>query len=67
MGRLGCPVEFRRRVFDLLAEGRSVASAPHDLDLSAQTIYNWLRQDRIDKGNEPGLRARADRSGQGSG
>lgn len=55
MGRPGYPAEFRRKVLDLLAEGRSVASAAHDLDVSDQTIYNWRRQDRIDRGEHPGL------------
>lgn len=55
MGRPGYSAEFRRRVLDLLAEGRSVASVAHDLDLSDQTIYNWRRQDRIDRGIQPGL------------
>ncbi len=52
MGRHGYPAAFRRRVLDLLAAGRSVA---HDLDISDQTIYNWRRQDRIDRGMQPGL------------
>ncbi len=55
MGRQGYSAEFRRKVLDLLAEGRSVASVAHDLDLSDQTIYNWRRQDRIDRGLQPGL------------
>src|SRR4051812_24131426 len=55
MGRPGYPAEFRRKVLDLLAEGRSVASVAHDLDVSDQTIYNWRRQDRIDRGEQPGL------------
>ncbi len=55
MGRQGYSVEFRRKVLDLLAEGRSVASVGHDLDISDQTIYNWRRQDRIDRGLQPGL------------
>ncbi len=55
MGRQGYSVEFRRKVLDLLAEGRSVASVAHDLDISDQTIYNWRRQDRIDRGLQPGL------------
>ena len=55
MGRPGYPAEFRRKVLDLLAEGRSVASVAHDLDVSDQTIYNWRRQDRIDGGEQPGL------------
>ncbi len=55
MGRQGYSAEFRRRVLDRLAEGHSVASVAHDLDLSDQTIYNWRRQDRIDRGLLPGL------------
>ena len=52
MGRPGYPAEFRRKVLDLLAEGRSVASVAHDLDVSDQTIYNWRRQERIDRGEQ---------------
>ena len=35
--------EFRRRVLDLLAVGRSVATLSADLGVSDQTIYNWRR------------------------
>lgn len=55
MGRRGYPAEFRRKVLDLLAEGHSVASVAHDLDVSDQTIYTWRKQDRIDRGLAPGL------------
>ncbi|MGQ7788430.1 transposase [Nesterenkonia sp. K-15-9-6] len=55
MGRRGYPAEFRRRVLDLLNAGRSVASIAHDLQISDQTIYAWRRQDRIDRGEIPGL------------
>lgn len=55
MGRRGYPAEFRRKVLDLLAEGRSVASVAHDLDVSDQTIYSWRKQDRIDRGLVAGL------------
>ena len=48
------PPEFRRRVLDLLTDGRSVASLSKDLGVSDQTIYNWRRQDLIDRGVEPG-------------
>jgi len=48
------PPEFRRRVLDLLAAGRSVGSLSKDLGVSDQTIYNWRRQDLIDRGLEPG-------------
>lgn len=49
------PPEFRRRVLDLVAAGRSVASVAEDLGVSAQTIYTWRKQDQIDRGVVPGL------------
>ena len=55
MGRRGYPPEFRRKVLDLVASGRSVADVARDLDISEQSIYVWRRQDRIDKGLLPGL------------
>lgn len=42
-------------MLDLLAAGRSVASLAADLGVSAQTIYNWRKQDAIDRGLAPGL------------
>ncbi len=55
MGRRGYPPEFRRKVLDLLESGRKVADVARDLEISDQTIYSWRRQDRIDKGLDPGL------------
>jgi transposase InsO family protein len=55
MARRGYPPEFRRKVLDLLAAGRKVVDVARDLELSDQTIYNWRRQDRIDRGLQPGL------------
>ncbi|MFD1541519.1 transposase [Nonomuraea guangzhouensis] len=59
MGRRGYPPEFRRKVLDLLEAGRKVTDLAHDLAhdlaISGQTIYTWRRQDRIDRGLEPGL------------
>ncbi len=49
------PPEFRRRVLDLVAAGRSVASVAADLGVSDQTIYTWRKQELIDTGQEPGL------------
>ena len=54
MGRRGYPPEFRRRVLDLLEAGRPVADVARDLQISDQTIYTWRRQNRIDRGLEPG-------------
>lgn len=53
MGRPGYLAEFRRKALDLGAEGRSVASVAHDLDISDQTLYIWRRQDRINRGEQP--------------
>ena len=46
----GYAPEFRRKVLDLIASGRKVADLARDLEVSGQTIYNWRRQDRIDRG-----------------
>ncbi len=55
MGRRGYPPEFRRKVLDLVASGRKVSEVAFDLEINDQTIYSWLRQDRIGRGLEPGL------------
>ena len=55
MARSGYPAEFRRRVLDLLAGGRRVGEVARDLGISDQVVYNWRRQERIDRGLEPGL------------
>ena len=54
-GRRGYPVELRRRVVDLLETGRKVADVARDLGVSEQAIYGWRRQERIDRGLEPGV------------
>ena len=55
MGRRGYPPEFRRKVLNLVPAGRPVADVARDLGISAELIYTWRRQDRIDKGLQPGL------------
>ena len=55
MPRKGYPPEFRRRVLDLLDAGRKATDIARDLGISSQTIYNWRKQDRIDKGLGAGL------------
>lgn len=55
MGRKGYPAEFRRRVLDLVETGRPIAEIARDLGISDQTVYNWRRQDRVDRGVDPGL------------
>ncbi len=36
------PPEFRRKVLDLLKSGRTVAEAAAGLDVTGETIFNWL-------------------------
>jgi transposase len=55
MGRRGYPPEFRRKVLDLVEAGRPIAEVAKALGISAQSIYTWRRQDRIDRGLLPGL------------
>ncbi len=55
MGRRGYPPEFRRKVLDLVEAGRAVVDVARDLGISQQSIHMWRRQDRIDKGQVPGL------------
>jgi transposase len=49
------PTQFRRKVLDLLREGRSVTAIAYDFGLSTQTVYNWRNQELIDSGRKPGL------------
>jgi putative transposase len=55
VGRRGYPPEFRRKVLDLVEAGRPIAEVAKDLGISDQSISTWRRQDRIDRGGEPGL------------
>ena len=49
------PVEFRRKVLDLIEAGRPVAEVAAQLGVSEQTIYNWRSQDQIDRGLRAGM------------
>jgi transposase len=44
------PVEFRRKVLDLIEARTPVAEIAAQLGVSDQTICNWRSQDRIDRG-----------------
>jgi transposase len=48
------PVEFRRKVLDLIEAGKPVAEIAAQLDVTAQTVYNWRNQDQIDRGLRAG-------------
>lgn len=47
--------EFRRRVVELLRGGRSVSGVAAEIGVSEATVYRWREQDRIDRGERPGL------------
>ena len=49
------PPELRRRAIALVKSGRTVAKTAVDLDITQATIYTWIKQDRIDLGEIPGL------------
>jgi transposase-like protein len=48
------PAEFRRRAIALVKSGRSVTQTALDLEVTQATIYAWIKQDRIDRGEIPG-------------
>ncbi len=49
------PVEFRRKVLDLIEAGRPIAEIAGQLGITAQTVYNWRNQDQIDRGIRSGI------------
>lgn len=50
------PKEFRRDVAALvLDQHRSVTDVAKELNLVEQTIYMWLRQERIERGERDGI------------
>ena len=49
------PVEFRRKVLDLVESGRPVAEVAAQLGVTAQSIYNWRNQDQVDRGLRTGV------------
>ena len=47
--------EFRRRVVELVRSGRSVGVVAAEIGVSEATVYRWRAQDRVDRGERPGL------------
>ena len=48
------PPELRRQVVELARSGTRVAVLADIFGMSAVSIYNWLKQDRVDRGEEIG-------------
>ena len=57
----GYAPEFRRRVVELVRGGRPVSVVAAEIGVSEATVYRWRVQDRVDRGEQPGLSS-ADRS-----
>ncbi len=49
------PVEFRRKVLDLIEAGEPVAQIDAQLGITAETVYNRLNQDQIDRNLRAGV------------
>jgi len=49
------PVEVRRQVVELARSGTRVAQLAETFGVTQASIYSWLKQDRIDRGEAPGL------------
>lgn len=49
------PPEVRRQVIELARSGTRVAQLAATFTVSEATVYNWLKQDRIDRGEVEGL------------
>ena len=48
------PSEFRRRAIALVEAGQSVAKTASNLGVTQTTLYNWVKQDKVDRGLVPG-------------
>jgi transposase-like protein len=49
------PAEVRRQVIELARSGTKVAQLAAAFGMSDATIYNWLKQDKVDRGEIAGL------------
>jgi transposase-like protein len=49
------PAEVRKQVVDLARSGTTVAQLAETFGMAEATIYNWLKQEKIDRGEVPGL------------
>jgi len=48
------PPEFRARAIALVRSGKQVNQTAYELGISAGCLHEWLKQDRIDRGEIPG-------------
>jgi transposase len=48
------PPEFRARAIALVRSGKQVKQTAYELGISAGCLHNWVKQDRVDRGELPG-------------
>lgn len=48
------PPEFRARAIALVGSGKQVKQTAYELGISAGCLHDWLKQDRIDRGEIAG-------------
>jgi transposase len=49
------PSEFRARAVALVRAGKPVREAARELGISESCLHNWIKQDRVDRGEQAGL------------
>ncbi len=49
------PADVRREVVELAPSGATVAQLAETFGMSEAAMYGWLKQERIDRGEAPGL------------
>ena len=47
------PAEVRRQVIELARSGTKIAQLAETFGMSDATIYTWLKQERVDRGEVP--------------
>jgi transposase-like protein len=52
------PVEFRARAVALVRAGKSVRIVATELGISESCLHRWVGQDRVERGERPGLSSR---------
>lgn len=49
------PPEFRARAVALVRSGKQIKQTAYQLGISAGCLHVWVRQDRVDHGERPGV------------
>ncbi len=52
------PAEFHLRAVALVRAGKTITQTAYELGMGAAALHNWIHQDRIDRGEIPGVSSR---------